>query len=102
MGLHGSRKLFPRVHGRSLFMGAALWAPSVKRLQIGMWAGSYFTPDGESVFKMAYNSRTEINVCFDVAGDARVRMAEHPPVEAGVDGSRQVGGPWPAPARDPS
>lgn len=34
--------------------------------------------DGESVFKMAYNSKTEINVCFDVVGGARVRMAEHP------------------------
>jgi hypothetical protein len=34
--------------------------------------------DGESVFKMSYNSRTEINVVHDVAGDARVRFAEHP------------------------
>jgi hypothetical protein len=39
MGLHGRRKLFPRVHGRSLFMRAVLWAPSVKRLQISTWAG---------------------------------------------------------------
>ena len=46
--------------------------------------------DGESVFKMAYNSRTEINVCFDVAGDARVRMAQHPY----VDGPSQAWGPW--------
>lgn len=34
--------------------------------------------DGESVFKMSYNSRTEFNVCYDVQGEARVRMAEHP------------------------
>ena len=34
--------------------------------------------DGESVFKMSYNSRTEFNVCYDVKGVARVRMAEHP------------------------
>lgn len=34
--------------------------------------------DGESVFKMSYNSRTEFNVCHDVKGDARVRFAKHP------------------------
>jgi hypothetical protein len=34
--------------------------------------------DGESVFKMSYNSRTEFNVCYDVVGTARVRMARHP------------------------
>jgi hypothetical protein len=34
--------------------------------------------DGESVFKMSYNSRTEFNVCYDVQGTARVRMALHP------------------------
>jgi len=41
-------------------------------------AGLPANADGESVFKMAYNSKTEINVCFDVVGDARVRMAKHP------------------------
>lgn len=34
--------------------------------------------DGEPVFKMSYNSRTECNVCYDVSGIARVRMAKHP------------------------
>lgn len=34
--------------------------------------------DGEEVFKMSYNSRTEFNVCYDVKGVARVRMAQHP------------------------
>jgi hypothetical protein len=34
--------------------------------------------DGEAVFKMSYNSRTEFNVCYDVAGVAKVRMAQHP------------------------
>jgi hypothetical protein len=34
--------------------------------------------DGEPVFKMSYNSRTEFNVCYDVKGTARVRMAQHP------------------------
>jgi hypothetical protein len=34
--------------------------------------------DGEPVFKMSYNSRTEFNVCYDVKGTARVRMARHP------------------------
>ncbi len=31
--------------------------------------------DGEPVFKMAYTSRTEFNVCYDVSGSARVRLA---------------------------
>jgi hypothetical protein len=47
--------------------------------------------DGESVFKMAYNSRTEINVCYDVTGDARVRVARHPHVP-----TKQAWGPWSA------
>ncbi len=45
--------------------------------------------DGESVFKMSYNSKTEINVCFDVAADARVRMALHP-----YGGDDQKWGAW--------
>lgn len=45
--------------------------------------------DGESVFKMSYNSKTEINVCHDVVGEARVRMARHP--YAGAD---QAWDPW--------
>ncbi len=45
--------------------------------------------DGEPVFKMSYNSRTECNVCYDVSGTARVRMARHPYAERG-----QVWGPW--------
>jgi hypothetical protein len=45
--------------------------------------------DGEPVFKMAYNSRTEFNVCYRVAGEARVRMAEHP-----YRGADQAWGPW--------
>lgn len=34
--------------------------------------------EGEPVFKMSYNSRTELNVCYDVKGRSRVRMAQHP------------------------
>jgi hypothetical protein len=45
--------------------------------------------DGEPVFKMSYNSRTEFNVCYDVKGTARVRMAQHPYQEV-----RQLWGPW--------
>ncbi len=45
--------------------------------------------DGEPVFKMSYNSRTEFNVCYDVGGDARVRFAEHP-----YDERAQAWGPW--------
>lgn len=45
--------------------------------------------DDQPVFKMEYDSRTEFNVCYDVLGRARVRMAEHPYREAG-----QSWGPW--------
>ena len=45
--------------------------------------------DGEPVFKMSYNSRTEFNVCYDVKGDARVRMAQHP-----YAASNQLWNPW--------
>lgn len=34
--------------------------------------------EGEAVFRMSYDSRTEFNICYDVRGAARVRMAEHP------------------------
>jgi hypothetical protein len=39
--------------------------------------------NGEAVFKMSYNSRTEFNVCYDVKGETRVRMAQHPYSQAG-------------------
>ncbi len=45
--------------------------------------------EGESVFKMCYNSRTEFNVCYNVKGTARVRMAHHPYKQV-----RQFWGPW--------
>ena len=45
--------------------------------------------EGQSVFKMSYNSRTEFNVCYDVTGIARVRMARHPYKRA-----NQPWGPW--------
>ena len=41
-------------------------------------AGLPKNEEGEAVFKMSYNSRTECNVCYDVEGAARVRMAQHP------------------------
>jgi hypothetical protein len=44
---------------------------------------------GEPVFKMSYNSRTEFNVCYDVTGIARVRMAQHP-----YSDTCQMWGPW--------
>ena len=34
--------------------------------------------EGLSVFKMSYDNQTEVNVCFDVFGEAKVRMACHP------------------------
>lgn len=45
--------------------------------------------DGEPVFKMSYNSRTEFNVLYDVRGDCKVRFAEHPYRDEG-----QTWGPW--------
>jgi hypothetical protein len=52
-------------------------------------AGLPINEDGEPVFKMSYNSRTEFNVCYDVKGHARVRMAKHPYREA-----KQLWDPW--------
>lgn len=52
-------------------------------------AGLPQNEDGEPVFKMSYNSRTEFNVCYDVKGAARVRMAMHP-----YRGAKQLWGPW--------
>jgi hypothetical protein len=52
-------------------------------------AGLPKNQDGEPVFKMSYNSRTECNVCYDVQGTARVRMALHP-----YDASKQLWSPW--------
>jgi hypothetical protein len=45
--------------------------------------------EGEPVFKMSYNSRTEVNFCYDVQGAARVRMAQHPYQKV-----KQLWGPW--------
>ncbi len=45
--------------------------------------------EGEPVFKMSYNSRTEVNFCYDVQGAARVRMAQHPYQE-----KKQLWGSW--------
>jgi len=52
-------------------------------------AGLPENEDGEPVFKMSYNSRTEFNVCYDVQGIARVRMARHPYSKV-----KQLWGPW--------
>jgi hypothetical protein len=52
-------------------------------------AGLPENQDGEPVFKMSYNSRTECNVCYDVEGIARVRMAHHP-----YHSAPQLWGPW--------
>ena len=52
-------------------------------------AGLPANEDGEPVFKMCYNSRTEFNVCYNVKGTARVRMARHP-----YSQENQMWGPW--------
>ncbi len=45
--------------------------------------GLALNQDQEPVFKMSYDTRTEFNVCYDVQGKSRVRMAEHPYVSPG-------------------
>lgn len=45
--------------------------------------GLALNQDQEPVFKMSYDTRTEFNVCYDVQGRSRVRMAEHPYVSPG-------------------
>lgn len=45
--------------------------------------------EGQPVFRMSYNHRTEPNVCYDVTGNARVRMAQHP-----YSAERQRWGSW--------
>jgi hypothetical protein len=52
-------------------------------------AGLPNNQDGEPAFKMSYNSRTEFNVCHDVQGSARVRMAKHP-----YDSKNQLWDAW--------
>lgn len=52
-------------------------------------AGLPANADGEPVFKMSYDSRTEFNVLYHVQGEARVRVAHHPYTADG-----QVWGPW--------
>jgi hypothetical protein len=52
-------------------------------------AGLPKNEEGDSVFKMSYNSRTEFNVCYDVKGKAKVRMAKHPYRDKG-----QLWHPW--------
>jgi len=52
-------------------------------------AGLPKNEEGQPVFKMSYNSRTEVNFCYDVQGSARVRMAQHPYCEA-----KQLWSPW--------
>lgn len=46
-------------------------------------AGLPANADGEPVFRMSYDTRTEFNVCYDVRGHARVRFARHPYVDEG-------------------
>jgi hypothetical protein len=52
-------------------------------------AGLTRNEDGHPVFKMSYNSRTEFNVCYDVKGTARTRMAQHP-----YRKTKQLWDPW--------
>lgn len=45
--------------------------------------------EGRPVFKMSYNYRTELNVCYEVSGKAALRVATHPYCE-----TEQVWSPW--------
>ena len=71
-----SRRIF--LHHDSILLSKSGNPVSWFRTTMFDVAGLPKNEDGEPVFKMSYNSRTEFNVCYDVKGVARVRMAQHP------------------------
>ena len=82
-----SRRIF--LHHDSILLSKSGNPVSWFRTTMFDVAGLPRNQDGEPVFKMSYNSRTEFNVCYDVKGIARVRMAKHPYHEA-----KQLWGTW--------
>jgi hypothetical protein len=82
-----SRRIF--LHHDSVLLSKSGNPVSWYRTTMFDVAGLPKNEDGEPVFKMSYNSRTECNICYDVKGTARVRMAQHPYKE-----KKQLWGPW--------
>ena len=82
-----SRRIF--LHHDPVLLSSAGHPVSWFRTTMFDVTGLPLNEEGEPVFKMSYNSRTECNVCYDVAGSARVRMARHPYSNRGQDW-----GPW--------
>lgn len=82
-----SRRIF--LHGDATLLSKSGHPVSWFRTTMFDVAGLPLNDDGEPVFKMQYDSRTEFNVCYDVSGRARVRLAQHPYVGIG-----QAWGPW--------
>jgi hypothetical protein len=82
-----SRRIF--LHHDQTLLSKAGTPVSWFRTTIFDTAGLTGTEEGKPVFRISYNSRTELNVCYEVKGEARVRMARHPYLE-----DRQQWGPW--------
>ena len=82
-----SRRIF--LHHDPILLSKSGYPVSWFRTTMFDVAGLPKNEDGEPVFKMSYNSRTECNVCYDVKGTARVRMSLHP-----YRNARQQWGPW--------
>lgn len=78
-----SRRIFLH-HDETLLSGSG-WPVSWFHTTMFDVAGLPKNEDGEPVFKMSYNYRSEFNVCIDVCGSARVRMARHPYVIDEID-----------------
>lgn len=78
-------KLTPQYLSRRIFLHHDMTLLSASGSPISWFRTTMFdvsglpnNNDGEPVFKMSYNYRTEINVCLEVSGSARARMAKHP------------------------
>ena len=82
--------LTPQYLSRRVFLHHDQTLLSKRRLPVSWFRTTMFdvaglpqNEDGEPVFKMSYNYRTEPNICYEVEGQARVRMARHPYTDAG-------------------
>lgn len=82
-----SRRIF--LHHDPVLLSKSGFPVSWYRTTMFDVAGLPQNEEGEPVFKMSYNSRTECNICYDVKGTARVRMSRHP-----YTPEKQTWGPW--------
>jgi hypothetical protein len=77
--------LTPQYLSRRVFLHHDKTLLSKSHLPVGWFRTTMFdvnglppNDDGLPVFKMCYDNQTEANVCYDVSGKAKVRMAYHP------------------------